>query len=54
MHPDSQLIEDLVDANRILAKQGVVDGYGHVSNQASGMPLAFRILAIWPAWSFQW
>lgn len=26
-----QLIEDLVAANRILADQGVVDGYGHVS-----------------------
>jgi ribulose-5-phosphate 4-epimerase/fuculose-1-phosphate aldolase len=28
---DSRLIEDLVAANRILADQGVVDGYGHVS-----------------------
>jgi ribulose-5-phosphate 4-epimerase/fuculose-1-phosphate aldolase len=28
---DSNLIEDLVAANRILADQGVVDGYGHVS-----------------------
>jgi ribulose-5-phosphate 4-epimerase/fuculose-1-phosphate aldolase len=28
---DSKLIEDLVAANRILADQGVVDGYGHVS-----------------------
>ena len=27
----SPLIEDLVAANRILADQGVVDGYGHVS-----------------------
>ena len=26
-----QLIEDLVAANRIIADQGVVDGYGHVS-----------------------
>src|SRR5437773_9012517 len=25
------LIEDLVAANRILADQGIVDGYGHVS-----------------------
>src|SRR5262249_49340163 len=31
MPPDPQLIEDLVAANRILAQQGVVDGYGHVS-----------------------
>jgi HCOMODA/2-hydroxy-3-carboxy-muconic semialdehyde decarboxylase len=29
--PASALIEDLVAANRILADQGVVDGYGHVS-----------------------
>lgn len=29
--PDPKLVEDLVAANRILADQGVVDGYGHVS-----------------------
>jgi HCOMODA/2-hydroxy-3-carboxy-muconic semialdehyde decarboxylase len=29
--PDPRLIEDLVAANRILADQGIVDGYGHVS-----------------------
>jgi HCOMODA/2-hydroxy-3-carboxy-muconic semialdehyde decarboxylase len=28
---DPKLVEDLVAANRILADQGVVDGYGHVS-----------------------
>src|ERR1700675_4566354 len=28
---DPRLIEDLVAANRILAAEGVVDGYGHVS-----------------------
>src|SRR2546427_4356403 len=28
---DPSLIEDLVAANRILADQGVLDGYGHVS-----------------------
>jgi ribulose-5-phosphate 4-epimerase/fuculose-1-phosphate aldolase len=28
---DAQLIEDLVAANRILADQGVLDAYGHVS-----------------------
>ena len=28
---DPALIEDLVAANRILADQGVLDGYGHVS-----------------------
>jgi HCOMODA/2-hydroxy-3-carboxy-muconic semialdehyde decarboxylase len=29
--PDPALIEDLVAASRILAAEGVVDGYGHVS-----------------------
>ena len=29
--PAPGLIEDLVAANRILADQGVLDGYGHVS-----------------------
>jgi len=29
--PNPQLIEDLVAANRILADQGILDGYGHVS-----------------------
>jgi ribulose-5-phosphate 4-epimerase/fuculose-1-phosphate aldolase len=29
--PDPALLEDLVAANRILADQGVVDGFGHVS-----------------------
>jgi ribulose-5-phosphate 4-epimerase/fuculose-1-phosphate aldolase len=29
--PARELLEDLVAANRILADQGVVDGYGHVS-----------------------
>ena len=28
---DPKLLDDLVAANRILADQGVVDGYGHVS-----------------------
>jgi HCOMODA/2-hydroxy-3-carboxy-muconic semialdehyde decarboxylase len=28
---DPKLLEDLVAANRVLADQGVVDGYGHVS-----------------------
>src|SRR5215813_375313 len=28
---DPQLIEDLVAANRILADQGVLDGWGHMS-----------------------
>lgn len=29
--PDPKLIRDLVSANHILANQGIVDGYGHVS-----------------------
>ena len=29
--PDPRLVEDLVAANRILAAEGVLDGYGHVS-----------------------
>lgn len=29
--PSSQLIDELIAANRILADQGVVDGFGHVS-----------------------
>jgi len=35
---DPKLIEDLVAANRILADQGVVDGYGHVSMRHPGNP----------------
>jgi ribulose-5-phosphate 4-epimerase/fuculose-1-phosphate aldolase len=31
-------IDDLVAANRILADQGVLDGYGHVSMRHSGAP----------------
>jgi ribulose-5-phosphate 4-epimerase/fuculose-1-phosphate aldolase len=29
--PDPQLVRDLVAANRILAREGVLDGWGHVS-----------------------
>ena len=29
--PDAELLDDLVAANRILAAQGVLDGFGHVS-----------------------
>src|SRR5258705_13556760 len=34
VHPAA--IDDLVAANRILADQGVLDGYGHVSMRHSG------------------
>ena len=33
-----QVLEDLVAANRILAMEGVLDGYGHVSVRAEGRP----------------
>ena len=33
-----ELLEDLVAANRILAMEGVLDGYGHVSLRAEGKP----------------
>ncbi len=39
--PAAQLIEDLVAANRILADQGVVDGYGHVSARHDRDPARF-------------
>lgn len=39
--PAAQLIEDLVAANRILADQGVVDGYGHVSVRHDRDPARF-------------
>lgn len=35
---DPAEIDDLVAANRILADQGVLDGYGHVSMRHSGNP----------------
>jgi ribulose-5-phosphate 4-epimerase/fuculose-1-phosphate aldolase len=40
---DPALIEDLVAANRILADQGVVDGYGHVSARHNRNPNRFMI-----------
>lgn len=36
--PDPQLIEDLVSANHILADEGIVDGYGHVSARHDRKP----------------
>lgn len=36
--PDPVLIEDLVAANRILANEGVLDAYGHVSVRHPGNP----------------
>lgn len=39
--PDPQLIEDLVAANRILADQGLLDGWGHVSVRHNRDPNRF-------------
>ena len=36
--PDPKLVEDLVAANRILADQGILDGYGHVSVRDESAP----------------
>lgn len=41
--PDPKLIDDLVAANRILADQGVVDGFGHVSVRHDKRPDRFLI-----------
>ena len=40
-----QLIDDLVAANRILADQNVVDGYGHVSVRSSANPQRYLMAA---------
>jgi HCOMODA/2-hydroxy-3-carboxy-muconic semialdehyde decarboxylase len=37
------LIDDLVTANRILAQQGVVDGFGHVSVRSPQNPNQYRL-----------
>jgi ribulose-5-phosphate 4-epimerase/fuculose-1-phosphate aldolase len=39
--PDAQLIDDLVKANHILAKEGVLDGFGHVSARSLKNPKHF-------------
>src|SRR5437868_15142732 len=42
--PDlKQLIDDIVAANRILYRQGVVDGFGHVSARHPGRPDRFLL-----------
>lgn len=46
--PDPKLVEDLVAAYRILAQQGVLDGFGHVSvrhNRAANRFIMSRSLA---------
>jgi ribulose-5-phosphate 4-epimerase/fuculose-1-phosphate aldolase len=39
--PATQLIDDLVAANRILAQQGVLDGFGHVRVRLDRDPIRF-------------
>ena len=39
----AKAVEDLVTANRILADQGVLDGYGHVSIRVPGDPKHFLL-----------
>ncbi|MGZ3526776.1 MAG: class II aldolase/adducin family protein, partial [Vulcanimicrobiaceae bacterium] len=40
---DPQLLADLVDANRILYNEGIVDGFGHVSARHDKRPDRFFI-----------
>src|ERR1700730_18682369 len=40
-HDLAAAIEDLVDANHILADQGIVDGFGHVSMRHPGNPARY-------------
>jgi HCOMODA/2-hydroxy-3-carboxy-muconic semialdehyde decarboxylase len=39
--PSSQLLEDLVVANRVLYQRGILDGFGHVSARHDGDPDRF-------------
>lgn len=39
--PDAQVIDDVVKANHILAKEGVLDGFGHVSGRSLKNPKHF-------------
>jgi HCOMODA/2-hydroxy-3-carboxy-muconic semialdehyde decarboxylase len=41
--PDPQLVDDLVASNRILADQGVLDGFGHVSARHDKRPDRFLL-----------
>src|ERR1700693_1067643 len=43
MSPDTELIEDLVFANHILFREGVVDGFGHVSARHDRYPSRFLL-----------
>jgi ribulose-5-phosphate 4-epimerase/fuculose-1-phosphate aldolase len=41
--PDSELLDDLVAANRIPAQEGVLDGFGHVSARQPAVPERFLL-----------
>jgi ribulose-5-phosphate 4-epimerase/fuculose-1-phosphate aldolase len=43
MSPDTELIEDLVVANHILFREGVVDGFGHISARHDRNPSRFLL-----------
>lgn len=40
-HPDAALVQDIVDANRILFHQRIVDAFGHVSARSALNPQRF-------------
>lgn len=44
--PDPALVEDLVQANRILANENVLDGYGHVSVRHDKQPDRFLLSSL--------
>ena len=44
---EAGVIEDLVAANRILADQGVLDGFGHVSIRHPADPSRYLCRASW-------
>lgn len=39
--PSAQLLDDLVVANRVLYRKGILDGYGHVSVRSDADPATF-------------
>lgn len=41
--PDPRVVDDLVAANRVLAVEGIVDGYGHVSVRRPDVPGRFLL-----------
>lgn len=41
--PDAGILDDLVTANRVLARERIVDGYGHVSARSAERPGRFYL-----------